>query len=214
MRRILAPLAAAALCAGCGGPTEEEQALDTTGEHPTAIAHPPPGNPELREGPVTPGERGSIYNAQDNQNALSPGNEAAAPDAATAPPEAEAAVAVVRRFGELLEQREFGEAWRLYADSGAASGLSEEQFAARFEDFETIDSAVAYPGRIEGAAGSLYAQVQLTLSGEMVGGEPYSRTGVVTLRRANDVPGASEEQLQWGITKVRLGAAPNSAAAG
>lgn len=79
MRSALAPFAAAVLLAACGGPTEEEQNLDTRGEHPTTVADPAPGNPELREGPVTPGERGSISNAQDNQNALSPGNEAVAP---------------------------------------------------------------------------------------------------------------------------------------
>lgn len=207
MHRLLAPIAAAALIAGCGGqPTEEEQALDQRGEHPEVLAAPAPGQPEVREGPVTPGERGSIYNAADNP-------DAAVADGATAPAGAETAVGVVRRFGDLLEQRQFAEARRMYAEDGAASGITDEQFAARFEDFATIDSAVEHPARIEGAAGSLYAQVQLTLTGELKSGEPYSRTGLVTLRRVNDVPGATEEQLQWHILNVRLGVAPGSAAA-
>ena len=213
MRRALAPVAAAVLLAACGGPTEEEQNLDTRGEHPAVVADPAPGQPELGEGPVTPGERGSIYNAQDNQNALSPGNEAAPqPDVATASPDAEAAVAVVRQFGDLLEQRQFAEARALYGNDGEASGVSADEFADRFENFETIDSAVAYAGRVEGAAGSLYTDVQLTLTGNLDSGEPYSRTGLVTLRRVNNVPGATEEQLRWHIVKVRLGqTAPGAA---
>jgi hypothetical protein len=206
MRRLLPSIAAAVLIAGCDGQrTEEEQALNERGEHPEVLAAPAPGDAELREGAVTPGERGSIYNAADNP-------DAAVADGTTAPTGAQAAVGVVRRFGELLERRQFAEARRMYAEDGAASGLTDEQFAARFEDFETIDTAVEHPARIEGAAGSLYAQVQLTLTGELQSGEPYSRTGLVTLRRANEVPGASEEQLQWRILNVRLGVAPESAA--
>jgi hypothetical protein len=135
-----------------------------------------------------------------------PDRASAAPDDASQTPEAEAAVAVVEQFAELLEQRRFDDARRLYADGGATSGLSDAEFAARFKDFETIAIAVASPPRIEGAAGSLYAEVPLRLSGVLASGGRYVRTGTVTLRRANEVPGASEEQLQWRITSVRLAA--------
>lgn len=209
MRHAFAPLAAAALLAGCGAdrPTDAEQNLPAVGEHPEVMADPGPGQPATREGPVTPAEQNDVAEALRN------GDTAAAGPQMQQQSEAEAAVAVVRQFAELLEQRRFAEARQLYAEGGAASGLSPEAFTDKLDDFRTIAAAVEYPERVEGAAGSLYADVQLTLSGELQGGEPYSRTGMVTVRRVNDVPGATPDQLQWRIVKVRLGVAPHSAAA-
>lgn len=208
MRAAFTSLAAAALLSACGAdrPTEAEQNLSDVGEHPEVVADPAPGQPQFGEGPVTPPERNDVAEKIESGTVPSgPGVQQMS--------EAEAAVAVVRQFGELLEQRRFTEARQLYAADGAASGLSPEAFAAKLDDFKTIDSAVAYPKRVEGAAGSLYADVQLTLSGVLQSGEPYSRTGTVTVRRVNDVPGATPDQLQWQIVNVRLGVAPQSAAA-
>ncbi|MEO6093859.1 MAG: hypothetical protein ABIT04_01115 [Novosphingobium sp.] len=57
-------------------------------------------------------------------------------------------------------------------------------------------------GKIEGAAGSLYYEVPVTL--RFVAGPP--QTGTLTLRRVNDVPGASAEQLAWRIERSTIGA--------
>jgi hypothetical protein len=57
-------------------------------------------------------------------------------------------------------------------------------------------------GEIEGAAGSLYYEVPVTLRFD--GGPP--QTGTLTLRRVNDVPGASAEQLVWRIERSTIGA--------
>ena len=54
-------------------------------------------------------------------------------------------------------------------------------------------------GDIEGAAGSLYYEAPLVI--DFADGRP-SRRGTIVLRRVNDIPGASEEQLNWRIERT------------
>ena len=54
-------------------------------------------------------------------------------------------------------------------------------------------------GDVEGAAGSLYYEAPLVV--EFADGRP-SKRGTIVLRRVNDVPGASEEQLNWRIERT------------
>lgn len=56
-------------------------------------------------------------------------------------------------------------------------------------------------GDVEGAAGTLYYEAPITAQG--ADGESAER-GTIVLRRANDVPGASEEQLNWRIERSTL----------
>jgi hypothetical protein len=66
---------------------------------------------------------------------------------------AQGAGQVLQQFGGLLEQRHFGEAYRLWSDNGRASGLSEAQFTSAYEKYAEIHSEVGAPGEAEGAAG-------------------------------------------------------------
>lgn len=54
-------------------------------------------------------------------------------------------------------------------------------------------------GDVEGAAGSLYYEAPLVV--DFADGRP-SKRGTIVLRRVNDVPGASEEQLYWRIERT------------
>lgn len=54
-------------------------------------------------------------------------------------------------------------------------------------------------GQQEGAAGSLYTTAPVTITD----GKRTIR-GEITLRRANDVPGATAEQLRWHIEATTL----------
>ena len=56
-------------------------------------------------------------------------------------------------------------------------------------------------GDAEGAAGSLYYEAPITAQGS--DGQSAAR-GTIVLRRVNDVPGASEEQLNWRIERSSL----------
>lgn len=140
------------------------------------------------EGPVTPAERGSIYEV-----------------------EAQSPAQVVARYANLIVRRQFEEAYRMWDPQ--AADFTPDQFAQRFQRFRTIQAEVGEASPPEGAAGSLYDKVQLTLSGTTTDGENYTVTGPVTVRRVNDVPGSTEEQRRWRIVKMVLTANPRAAEA-
>jgi len=126
-----------------------------------------------------------------------------APPAAAIPVEgtsAAAAAKIAERFAGLLEQRRFAEALRLWGDNGQ----SKDEFAAAINKYATINATVGKPGDTEGAAGSIYVDVPLTLSGKLKSGGRYRVSGSVSLRRVNDVPGSTAEQRRWHIYATDL----------
>lgn len=123
--------------------------------------------------------------------------------------ESQSPAQVVAQFANLLVQRRFEEAHRMWDPD--AAGFTADQLESRFDRFTTIQAAVGDAEPPEGAAGSIYDDVQLTLSGTTKGGENYTLTGPVTVRRVNDVPGSTEEQRRWRIVKMRLTANPRTA---
>jgi hypothetical protein len=65
--------------------------------------------------------------------------------------------------------------------------------------------SVAVPtGTMEGAAGSSYYTAPATITGIRADGSKATLRGDVVLRRVNDVPGATPEQLAWHIEQVNL----------
>lgn len=120
------------------------------------------------------------------------------------PKSAQGAGQVLQRFGGLLEQRHFAEAYRLWSDGGRASGQSEAEFAAAYDQYAEIRSEVGAPGPMEGAAGSAFVDIPFRLYGKLKSGEPFNLAGTITLRRVNDVPGSTEEQRRWHIYRSEL----------
>jgi hypothetical protein len=113
---------------------------------------------------------------------------------------AEAAAKIAERFAGLLEQRRIDDALRLWGDNGQ----SKAEFAATLEKYATIDANVGKPGDSEGAAGSIYLDMPLTLSGTLKSGGRYIVSGPISLRRVNNVPGSTVEQRRWHIYAVDL----------
>ncbi len=126
------------------------------------------------------------------------------PDGAIDPASVEGAGQVVQRYGGLLEQRRFAEARRLWANEGEASGLSEAGFDAAYGKYATIHSEVGRPAGMEGAAGSVYISVPFRLYGTRKDGRAFNLVGPLTLRRVNDVSGATRSQRRWHIEKIEL----------
>lgn len=123
----------------------------------------------------------------------------ALPDVGAAPlvPEAEkgepGARKVLLDFARAIEFEDFSQAYAMLGDA-ARDRIGHAEFAAMFEDLGEITVAVPM-GRMEGAAGSLYYEVPTTITGSKGG----KLTGTTVLRRVNDVPGATAEQLRWHI---------------
>ncbi len=129
------------------------------------------------------------------------------------PKSAQGAGQVLQHYFALIEAGRHEEAWRLWSDGGRASGMSAAQFAAGFAPYAEYHANIGTPGRIEGAAGSAYVEVPVQVYGRVRGGAPFSRRGTMTLRRVNDVPGATAEQRQWRIHRSDIPAAEAAAPA-
>lgn len=108
------------------------------------------------EGSITPAERGSIYEVEEQSPEM-----------------------VAGQFANLIVRREFEDAHRMW-DPNAAD-FTPEQLAQKFEDYRTIQAEI---GQTATGGGST-EQVQLTLSGTTTGGENYVLTGPVTLQQAD-----------------------------
>lgn len=117
-----------------------------------------------------------------------------APPAADAPPspgDPRAPDLVLRQWGTAIEHRDWAAVRALWGHGGADSGVGARHFAARWDRLKHPVVTIGQ-GTQEGAAGSLYYSAPVTI---MDGQRKI--TGTVTIRRANDVPGATPEQLRW-----------------
>ncbi|WP_292927956.1 hypothetical protein [Novosphingobium sp. PASSN1] len=114
------------------------------------------------------------------------------------PPSSRDPDVVLRAWGDAFEARDWVTARAFWGDQGARSGLTEEDFAARWAGLHYPKVTLA-KGTSEGAAGSLYYTAPITITdGARV------ITGEIVLRRANDVDGATPEQLRWHIESTTL----------
>ena len=144
-----------------------------------------------------------------------PGSPGGLPDdrtpvsaAALTPQSAQGAANVVQTYFALVADKKFDDAWKLWSDSGKASGMSAKDFAASFAKFASYNAQIGAPGEIEGAAGSLFVEVPVVVYGTTKTGEPVNLKGKVRLRRVNDVPGATPDQLSWHIAETALKPSP------
>jgi hypothetical protein len=149
---------------------------------------------------------GAVPSADQHLAAPAPGTEAGLPDDRTPlaqpkgamdPKSAEAAGQVVQSLGALIEQNKFTQAAALWEDSKAAAA-----FTNRFDHYREVHLQVGKPGNMEGAAGSSYVTVPVSIYGTTAGGTPFKCGGGATLRRVNDVPGSTASQRQWHIRSI------------
>ena len=70
------------------------------------------------------------------------------------------------------------------------------------DDVDLVD--VGTPGDSEGAAGSIYIDVPVTVRARLKDGTRQRFTGHYTLRRVNDVPGSTRAQRRWHLYSAEL----------
>ncbi|URD59728.1 hypothetical protein M8312_07795 [Sphingomonas sp. KRR8] len=171
---------APAVAGGSGGAGEP-----TNGTEPAPA--PPPTNTAAPAAPAKP-EREVVSEA---------------PFTATS---AQGAANVVQTYYALIEAKKYAEAHKLW---GPSSDLADATFAAPYRQYREYHAEVYAPGRIEGAAGSLYVEVPIKSYGVTNKGERFEEPGTVTLRRVNDVDGSTAEQRRWHIAKIDLPPGPH-----
>jgi hypothetical protein len=144
--------------------------------------------------PVTPPAPGTPGGLPDDRTPIS--------EAPFTPDSAQGAANVVQTYYALIGEGKYAEARRLWSDGGKASGVDEAAFAKGFEGFTEYRAQIGAPGGIEGAAGSLYVEVPVVLYGRLKTGAAFNSRGTAVLRRVNNVPGATPEQLRWHIARI------------
>ena len=174
-------LAIALAVAGCeqGQPEQNSniRTLPATGSGRVAPAPPAPHPPPPARGPVTTTSETTI---------------------GLDPESGEAAKALVESYCDLLKREKYVEAHRLWS----GDTLSDRQFARQLTGYGQLEACVVdEAGAHEGAAGSVYTSVPLEL---FFSGGRVRLSGSLTLRRANDVPGSTEEQRHWHIVRSEL----------
>lgn len=82
-----------------------------------------------------------------------------------------------------------------------ARGPERSKFDQWFAPYSNLDAAVGEAGDEEGAAGSVYVSVPLTIHGEL-GDREVRRSATIILRRVNDIPGSTEAERHWHIERI------------
>lgn len=113
------------------------------------------------------------------------------------------AVDVVRLYYDAIMKRHYDTAYALWGQSGKASGQTRAAFAAGFAQTASVRATIGDSVRLEGAAGSQYATVPVTVDAELRDGTRQHFEGFYTLRRAM-VDGATPEQRRWRIYSAHL----------
>lgn len=130
---------------------------------------------------------------------VEPSVAAAAPIPAAAPPStARDPGKVLIAWAEAMSLKQWDRAYLYWEAKGAGTGLTRAQFAAKWARLGDPEFEI-HPGQYEGAAGSSYYTATVVL----IDGQRHDK-GEVVLRRVNDVPGATAEQLRWHIESITI----------
>lgn len=126
---------------------------------------------------------------------------AAAPAPPT-PPDAQSAAAAVRlveAYYAAVDRRDYRTAFRLWHGR-----YSFAEMKAGYANTAHVRVTAIPPFRIEGAAGSSYCTVPVEVASVEKDGRRQRFRGSFTLRRVNDVDGATAAQRHWHIESARL----------
>jgi hypothetical protein len=122
-------------------------------------------------------------------------------------PEGANAAAVVERYYAAIDARDYSTAYALWGDGGERSGKSADAFAQGFADTRSSTVRITGNAPVEGAAGSLYAEIPVEVTATLGDGRRQRFTGTYVLRRVNDVDGSTAAQRRWHIDSAKLKAA-------
>jgi hypothetical protein len=113
------------------------------------------------------------------------------------PKSSAAAEELVRGFVALINSGKLDDAYMLLGPNAP----SRSEFDKQFNGYSHLHASQGTAGDQEGAAGSIYVSVPLTISGDQ-DGKHIDRSADAVLRRVNDVPGSTEAQRHWHIERI------------
>ena len=115
----------------------------------------------------------------------------------------EAAVQVVRDYYAAVSRRDYRGAYAIWHGHQDYS-----HFRRGYAQTVRVHVRPLPPFRIEGAAGSAYADVRVRVDASLRSGKRQHFVGNYVLRRVNDIPGSTAEQRQWRIIDAHLRKVP------
>jgi hypothetical protein len=125
------------------------------------------------------------------------------PPAPVDPESPEAAVSVLRSYYGSIGRRAYGQAYRAWWAEGKASGKTFEEFRRGFEKTASVEVEPGTPSEIEGAAGSRYITIPVTITAKTTDGETQRFEGEYVLRRTV-VDGATAAEREWHIHSAKI----------
>lgn len=114
------------------------------------------------------------------------------------------AVQVIRDYYSATARRDYKQAYLTWNGDGAASQQSFKQFKQGFANTKSTTVKVGEPGEIEGAAGSSYIEIPVTVTATTKNGTRQQFRGSYVLRRVNDVPGSTPKQRRWHLYRAKI----------
>ena len=112
-------------------------------------------------------------------------------------------MAVVRAYYAAIGSGDHAGAYALWSEGGRSSGQTPQQFAAGFADTRAVSVQPGEPGAVEGAAGSRYVEVPVSVTTTDADGREQRYVGAYVLRRAA-VDGSTAGQRAWRIASAEL----------
>jgi hypothetical protein len=212
--RIASMLAFALALAACGHEQQAAQQDTDTLPAPEADAGSITGMP-AKPGPgqigtPEPPAPATVVDANATEIAVGTGIAASGTDPAAPAPAANAvepgpgdAAQLVRDYYAAIAARDYGRAYALWSDNGAASQQSPGQFANGFADTTDVDVQVGTPGAEDAGAGQRYIEIPVTVAATHADGSRHRYVGSYVLHRTV-VDGASAEQRAWRISSAKL----------
>ncbi|MBV9493309.1 MAG: hypothetical protein JOZ54_03625 [Acidobacteria bacterium] len=126
----------------------------------------------------------------------------APPASAPADDDTTAALGVVRDYYRAISSHDYATAYAMWGEPGPPN-QTPETFAAGFAHTRTVSVTPGQPSRIEGAAGSRYIDIPVTITATTDDGKTQRFEGTYTLRRSV-VDGASDAQRRWRFYKATI----------
>lgn len=112
-------------------------------------------------------------------------------------------VATAQHYFDLLEAGDFDQAYEMWAPETRTYKGGRDLFESSMLVYQSFNGETVGDARVEGAAGTLYAEVPVQMSGARRG-ESFTNVGLMTLQRCNDVPGCSEEERRWRLRSIDI----------
>lgn len=111
--------------------------------------------------------------------------------------------AVVQRYYDAINRQDYEQAYRIWQDNGSASRQTFEAFKKGFADTVSSQVKIGEPSQVEGAAGSQYVTVPVTLTATTQNRVVQRFKGTYVLRRSL-VDGVPADQRSWHIYSAKM----------